>query len=71
VSDGDLSEVHPDAQSEEDHARSDRSVRGLIDEDLADRRTASRRFELEDEAGGEHLEGFDVDLAEWEDPDGR
>jgi hypothetical protein len=68
--DDDLPAAHPDALSEEDHARSETSVRDLVDEDLADRRTPSRRFELEDEAGGEHLEGFDVDLADWEDPDG-
>jgi hypothetical protein len=67
--DDDLSEVHPDALGEEDQARSETSVRDLIDQDLADRHTPSRRFELEPEAGGEQLEGFDVDLAEWEDPD--
>lgn len=69
--DPDLSAAHPDALSEEDQARSATSVRDLVDADLADRRTPSRRFELEDEAGGEHLEGFDVDLAEWEPPHGR
>ena len=56
---------------EEDEARSTWSVRDLIIGDLADRVTPSRRFELEAEAGGEHLEGFDVDLAVWEPPDGR
>lgn len=61
-----------DAELEaEDQARSEHSVRDLIDDDLADRATPSRRFELEAEVGGEHLEGFDVDLVPWEAPDGR
>ena len=53
---------------EEDEARAVFSVRDLIDEDVADRTTPSRRYELEAEAGGEHLEGFDVHLATWEPP---
>jgi hypothetical protein len=55
----------------EDQARSTKTVRGLLEDDLADPVTPSRRFELEPEAGGEHLEGFDVDLREWRSPDGR
>jgi hypothetical protein len=73
VSDPGLDSTEPtDEQlAAEDQARSARSVRDLIDEDLADRRTPSRRFLLEPEVGGEHLEGFDVDLREWEPPHGR
>lgn len=57
-------EAHPDALGEEDVARSARSVRDLIDDDVADRHTPSRRHELEEELGGEQLEGFDVEVEE-------